>query len=75
MQCDNDSDAEGVRFKRTFITFFACIFGFHIGCRPLIFLDGMHIKSNYQGVLLAANGVNGENGIYPLAITIVDSET
>ena len=52
LQCDNDSDAEGVRFKRTFIAFFACIFGFHAGCRPLIFLDGTHIKSKYQGVLL-----------------------
>ena len=71
LQCDNESDADCV----IVIAFFACIFGFHAGCRPFIFLDGMHIKSKYKGVLLAANGVNGENGIYPLAFAIVDSET
>ena len=48
LQCGNESDAECVRFERTFIAYFANIFGFHAGCRPLIFLDGTQIKSNIK---------------------------
>lgn len=68
-------DVESGRFERFFIAFDASIVGFRMGCRPLLFMDGTFLKSKYQGVLLGANGLNGNNEIFTLAFAVVDSET
>src|SRR5579859_2052220 len=36
------------RFRRVFISFAACVMGFTY-CRPLLGLDGTHLKHTYQG--------------------------
>ena len=36
----------------------ACKSGFLAGCRPLIFIDGCHIKTRYKGQLLTAVGID-----------------
>ncbi|KAK1319751.1 hypothetical protein QJS10_CPB04g01359 [Acorus calamus] len=36
------------RFKRFFICFGVSPIGFETGCRPLLFLDGIFLKSKYQ---------------------------
>lgn len=68
------SDPDTGAFKRFFVCYHAAMVGFRIGCRPLLFLDGTFLKGKYQGCLLGATGLNGENELFPLAIAIVDSE-
>ncbi|XP_058181129.1 uncharacterized protein LOC131299561 [Rhododendron vialii] len=51
-------DEEMKRFKRLFVAFGECINGFN-HCRPLLFLDGTHLKGRQRGHLLAATGKDG----------------
>ncbi|KAH9681171.1 SWIM-type domain-containing protein [Citrus sinensis] len=44
------------------------------GCRPFIGVDRCHLKGKYGGVLLAAIGMDGNNGIVPLAICVCEIE-
>ncbi|XP_038722970.1 uncharacterized protein LOC120014918 isoform X2 [Tripterygium wilfordii] len=62
-------------FHRLFVSFHASICGFENGCRPLIFLDSAPLNSKYQGVLLAATAADGDDGIFPVAFAVVDTET
>ncbi|XP_021742853.1 uncharacterized protein LOC110708933 [Chenopodium quinoa] len=48
--------------------------GFLAACRPLIGVDGAHLKGNYGGILLSAVGLDGNNEIYPIAFAIVSVE-
>ncbi len=38
-----------VRFERIYICFDACKRGYMEGCRPLVGLDGCHLKVNHKG--------------------------
>ncbi|XP_043687409.1 uncharacterized protein LOC122638616 [Telopea speciosissima] len=74
-----EEDAYGVvrvnpQFKHMYICFDACIQGFFKGCRPFIGLDGCHLKGLYGGVLVSAISVDGNNGIFPVAYGVVESE-
>ncbi|KAI5328405.1 hypothetical protein L3X38_027802 [Prunus dulcis] len=62
------------RFRRVFVSFGGCIAGFQY-CIPLLFIDVTFLKSKYKGQLLCASGKNGNQGFYPLAFGVVDSET
>ncbi|KAK7264792.1 hypothetical protein RJT34_32403 [Clitoria ternatea] len=66
---------EDSSFHRLFVSFHASISGFQLGCRPLIFLDRTPLNSKYQGELLAATSVDGNDGIFPVAFAVVDAET
>ncbi|XP_021733021.1 uncharacterized protein LOC110699815 [Chenopodium quinoa] len=61
-------------FTSIFISFAGQWKGFLGGCRPLIGVDGAHLKGNYGGILLSAVAVDANNEIYPLAYAIVRSE-
>ncbi|XP_059670965.1 uncharacterized protein LOC132316509 [Cornus florida] len=63
------------RFKGLFICFKAMKIGFLEGCRPFIGLDGCFLKGPYKGQLLSAISKDGDNGIFPIAIGVVRSET
>ncbi|XP_060180098.1 uncharacterized protein LOC132609908 isoform X2 [Lycium barbarum] len=69
------SAKEDSSFHRLFISFHASISGFRQGCRPLLFLDSTLLYAKYQGTLLAAVGVDGNDGVFPLAFAVVDEET
>ncbi|GAB4859008.1 hypothetical protein Ancab_040384 [Ancistrocladus abbreviatus] len=71
----NFSTKEDASFHRLFISFHASITGFQQGCRPLLFLDHTPLNSKYQGELLAATAADGDDGVFPLAFAVVDSET
>ncbi|KAL7225578.1 hypothetical protein ACSBR1_020863 [Camellia fascicularis] len=60
-------------FIRYFISFKACINRFN-HCRPLLFLDGTFLKGKFKGNLLDATAKDGNQGLFPLAIAIVDLE-
>ncbi|KAK6911711.1 MULE transposase domain [Dillenia turbinata] len=66
---------EDSSFHRLFVAFHASLYGFQQGCRPLLFLDSIPLKSKYQGMLLAATAVDGDDSFFPVAFAIVDAET
>ena len=53
----------------------ACKRGFLAGCRPLICLDGCHIKTKFGGQLLTAVGMDPNDCIYPVAFSVVEVES
>uniref|UniRef100_A0A5B7ARQ4 SWIM-type domain-containing protein n=1 Tax=Davidia involucrata TaxID=16924 RepID=A0A5B7ARQ4_DAVIN len=74
MDYDRPSLLVNPTFKRIFIGFEALFNGFKAGCRPFIGIDGCHLKGPYGGVLLAAVSLDGNNGLFPIAFGVVESE-
>ncbi|WCJ26844.1 MuDR family transposase [Euphorbia peplus] len=66
---------EDSSFHRLFVSFHASLYGFLQGCRPLLFLDSIPLKSKYQGTLLAATSADGDDGVFPVAFAVVDAES
>lgn len=44
-------------------------------CRPVISIDGAHLKGSYKGKLLVAASKDANNNILPISYAIVDEET
>ncbi|KDP28332.1 hypothetical protein JCGZ_14103 [Jatropha curcas] len=63
---------EDQSFHRLFVALHASIYGFQNGCRPLLFLDSVTLKSKYQSELLTATALDGNDGIFPVAFAVVD---
>ena len=57
------------------IRFEAQMQGFHNGRRPIIGLDGCHLKGVYGGQLLSAVGRDGNDNLFPIAMAVVEAET
>ncbi|XP_039146825.1 uncharacterized protein LOC120284076 [Dioscorea cayenensis subsp. rotundata] len=68
---ENDGD----RFKRAFFSFRACLLGFKLGWRPLLFIDGTHLLGKYGEILLGVTAKDGNEGIFHVAFAVVDNET
>jgi len=64
---------EDNQFKRVFISYAASGMGF-AHCRPVIGLDGAHLKGKYFGILLSATAVDANGSLFPLAFAVVDAE-
>ena len=62
------------RFKQCYVSLDACKRGFLQGCRPVLFLDGCHIKTRYRGQFLTAVGMDPNDCIYPIAFGVVEVE-
>ncbi|KAK4393965.1 hypothetical protein Sango_1867300 [Sesamum angolense] len=77
LQCDVD-ESESIPHAPFFETFFlglsALRDGFLEGCSPFLGFDGCHLKVPFGGVLLAAIGLDGNNGLFPVAFAIAESE-
>jgi MULE transposase domain. len=67
-----DATSDG-RFRRMFLSFGASAQGFHF-CRPMLGLDGTHLKSKYQGILLSATAVDALGSLFPVAHAVVVAE-
>jgi hypothetical protein len=63
------------RFNTCYMSIDACKRGFMAGCRPIICLDGCHIKTKYGGQILSAVGMDPNDCIYPIAIVVDDVES
>ena len=50
-------------FSTCYMALGSCKRGFLKGCRPVICLDGTHVKTKYGGQLLTAIGVDGNDCI------------
>ena len=61
-------------FQRIYICLGACKRGFPDACRPLIGVDGCHIKGPFSGHLLSAIGADANNCMFPIAFIIVEQE-
>ncbi|XP_024037036.1 uncharacterized protein LOC107174971 [Citrus sinensis] len=72
--CDVVSIPDKVLFQRFFVSFPAQKNAFLNGYRPFIEVDGCHLKGKYGGVLLAAVGMDANNGIVPLALCVCEIE-
>lgn len=62
------------KFRRFFVSFHASLHGFEHGCRPLLFLDRIPLKSTNQYKLLAAASVDGNDAAFPVAFAVVEDE-
>ena len=67
-----DRTSEG-RFRRMFLSYAASGMGF-AHCRPVLGLDGAHLKAKYAGVLLTATAVDANDRLFPVAYAVVDAE-
>ncbi|KAI3704867.1 hypothetical protein L1987_75096 [Smallanthus sonchifolius] len=63
------------QFRRIYICLHALKEGFKICRRELLGLDGCFMKGPFPGQILTAVGVDANNGIYPVAYALVESET
>ncbi|KAL5578836.1 hypothetical protein UlMin_011278 [Ulmus minor] len=61
-------------FKRIYIFLHACKLGWLNGCRPIIGLDGCHIKGYHKSQLLLAIGIDANNCYYHVAYAVVEKE-
>ncbi|KAL6193540.1 hypothetical protein ACLB2K_034624 [Fragaria x ananassa] len=75
MEIMTEIDGPIRRFKRMYICFQACKEGWMKGCRPLIGLDGCHIKRHHPGQLLTAIGIDANNEIFLIAYSMVEKES
>lgn len=66
---------QGNLFSQCYMSLDACKRGFLSGCRPIICLDGYHIKTKFGGQLLTALGMDPNDCIYPIAIAVVEVES
>ncbi|KAL0423845.1 UNVERIFIED_CONTAM: hypothetical protein Sradi_0919300 [Sesamum radiatum] len=77
LQCNVDefeSIPHAPVFKRFFLGLSALRDGFLEGCSPFLGFDGCYLKGPFGGVLLAAIRLDGNNGLFPVAFAIVESE-
>ncbi|KAL0355333.1 UNVERIFIED_CONTAM: hypothetical protein Sradi_3980200 [Sesamum radiatum] len=71
----SDGTGETKKFDRFYICFKALKEGFLSGCRPIIGVDGCHLKGPHGGILLTAVEIDPNNCLYPIAYAVVGSET
>jgi hypothetical protein len=61
-------------FSSLYVSLDASKRGFLAGCRPVICLDGYHIKTKFGGQLLTAIGIDPNDCIYLVAMAVVEVE-
>ena len=74
IEIDFATNGEKKQFQRIFISLAACFKGFLVGCRPYIGLDACHLKGKFNGVLVAATSIDDNNGMFPVAYAVLESE-
>ncbi|XP_010473749.1 PREDICTED: uncharacterized protein LOC104753156 [Camelina sativa] len=68
------NDAGQDVFKRFYVCFDVLRKTWKKSCRPLIGVDGCFLKAKIKGQLLVALGRDADNGIYPMAWSVVQVE-
>ncbi|KAK9921892.1 hypothetical protein M0R45_030385 [Rubus argutus] len=74
IEIKTEMDGDVRRFHRMYVCLAACKDGWIKGCRPIIGLDGCHIKGQHPGQILSAVGIDGNNGMFPVAYAVVEVE-
>ena len=65
----------GNLFSSMYMSLDACKRGFLAACRPIICLDGCHIKTKYGGIIFTAIGIDPNDCIFPIAWAIIEVES
>ena len=68
--CTTDDDI----FKRFFWAFGQCIRSFTSTLRPMVAVDGSHLRGKYPGVLLVAVTLDANNKLFPIAFAFAYTE-
>ncbi|KAL8485722.1 hypothetical protein ACS0TY_027852 [Phlomoides rotata] len=71
---EDNEDGEK-KFSRFYMCLQAGKSGFRDGCRPIIGVDGCHLKGPHKGILLTVVGVDANNNLYPIAWAVVNTES
>ena len=71
-QTENGENDKPV-FKRMYVCFKGCKEGFK-HCRHVIGFDGCHIKDHHTDQVLTAIRIDANNGIFPIAYAVVESD-
>lgn len=61
-------------FKRIYVCLESLKMGFKVGMKEFMGLDGAFMKGPYPRQILTTVGLDSNNGIYPLAYVMVESE-
>ena len=61
-------------YDKKFVSFKASLDEWLNGCRPLLGLDGCFLKGKYSGIILSVIGLDGNNGLFLIAIFIATDE-
>ncbi|CAL2250436.1 unnamed protein product [Prunus armeniaca] len=72
IKCDLVGD-EAI-FQRIYVCLAACKKGFLAGCRSVIGVYAFHLKGHYLGQILNVVGVDGNNGLFPIAYDVAEIE-
>nr|KAJ0219418.1 hypothetical protein LSAT_V11C300120670 [Lactuca sativa] len=75
VESEPNPNAETRTFKRIYICLGPLKKEFAAGRRDFLGLDGAFMKGPYPGQILSAMGIDGNNGTYPLAYAVVESES
>uniref|UniRef100_A0A2N9GDS7 Uncharacterized protein n=1 Tax=Fagus sylvatica TaxID=28930 RepID=A0A2N9GDS7_FAGSY len=74
IKCDCSEDGGQPRFLRMYVRYHAQKVGFLASCRPIIGLNGCHLKGRFGGQLLATTARDGNDNIFPIAVAVVEQE-
>lgn len=75
IQCAREEECTYTRkLERIYVCLGACNEGFKASMRDILGLDGTFMKGPFLGQLLTNVGIDPNNGIYPLAYGIVETE-
>ena len=64
-----------LQLKRMYVCLAAYRTRFIEKCRPIISLDACHLRGFLKGQLLATIGIDGNDGMYPIAFDVCEGET
>ncbi|XP_030942049.1 uncharacterized protein LOC115967106 [Quercus lobata] len=74
LQTEMEDENAQPKFKRMYIRYNAQKLGFLEGCRPIIGLDGCHLKVRFGGQILSAIARDANDNIFPVAFAVVEQE-
>ena len=74
LQTEMEDENEQPKFKRMYIKYNAQKVGFSGGCRPIIGLDGCHLKGRLGGQILFATTRATNDNIFLVAFAVVEQE-
>ncbi|KAH1241775.1 hypothetical protein GmHk_07G019273 [Glycine max] len=70
---NKSNNREHCQFHRVFWTFGQCKEVFKY-CKPIIQVDGTHLYDKYHGTFLMAKSRDGNGGVLPLAVAVVEDK-
>jgi hypothetical protein len=74
IKCDCSEAGGQPKFLRIYVKYHAQKVGFLGGCKPIIGLDGCHLKGRFGGQLLATTARNGNDNIFLVSLAVVEQE-